>query len=58
MYAKSNKKTYTTICKIDMGICCMPQENETGALCRAGAVGQGGIWEGASKGRGYMYTYG
>jgi len=34
----------------------MAQETQTGAQPRG--VGWGGIWEGGSKGRGYMYTYG
>ena len=36
----------------------MAQETETGALCPPRRVGWGGRWEGGSKGRGYMYTYG
>ena len=34
----------------------MAQETQTGAQPRG--VGWGGRWEGGSKGRGYMYTYG
>ena len=41
-----------------MGICCIAQETQTEALYQTGGVGWGGIWEGGSKGRGYMYTYG
>ena len=41
-----------------MGICCMAQETETGALYQPRGMGWTGTWEGASKGRGYMYTYG
>ena len=41
-----------------MGICCMAQETQTGALYQPGWVGWGGRWEGASKEREYMYTYG
>ena len=40
-----------------MGNFCMAQETQTGALCQPSGVGWGGIWEGVSKGRGYMYTY-
>ena len=60
MYEKSNVETYITICKIDsqreftvwlrklkQGLCHQPR-----------GVGWGGRWEGGSKGRGYMYTYG
>ena len=35
-----------------------PQETQTGALYQPRGVGWGGRWEGGSKGRGYMYTYG
>ena len=41
-----------------MGICCMAQETQTGALYQPRGVRQGRRWEGGSKGRGYMYTYG
>ena len=37
-----------------MGICCMAQETQTGALYQPRGVGWGGRWEGGSKGRGYM----
>ena len=36
----------------------MAQETQTGALYQPREVGWGGIWEGGSKGREYMYTYG
>ena len=38
-----------------MGICCMAQETQTGALYQPRGVGWGERWEGGSKGRGYMY---
>ena len=41
-----------------MGICWMAQETQTGALSQPRGVGWGGRWEGGSKGRGYMCTYG
>ena len=41
-----------------MGICCMSQGTQTGALYQPRVVGWGGRWEGASRGRAYMYTYG
>ena len=41
-----------------MGNCCMAQETQTGALYQPGMMGWGGRWEGGSKGRGCMYTYG
>ena len=60
MYGKCNMETYIIICKIDSqwGICCMAQETQTRALCQSRGVGWGGRWEGVSKGRRYMYTYG
>ena len=36
----------------------MAQETQIGALYQPRGVGCGGKWEGGSKGRGYMYTYG
>ena len=36
----------------------MAQETQTGALYQPRGVGLGRRWEGGSKGRGYMYTYG
>ena len=41
-----------------MGICCMAQETQTGALYQPRGMGWGRSWEGFSKGRGYMYTCG
>ena len=41
-----------------MGICCVAQETQTGALYQPRWVGWGERWEGGSKGRVYMYTYG
>ena len=41
-----------------MGICGMAQETQTGALYQPRGGGWGGRWEGGTKGRGYMYTYG
>ena len=60
MYRKSNMETYITICKIDSQweFCCVAQETQTGALCQPRGVARGERWEGTSKGRGYMYTYG
>ena len=45
------------IAREPMGICCLAQETQTGALYQPRGVGWGGRWEGAVKGRGYMYTY-
>ena len=36
----------------------LSQETQTGALYQPRGVGWGGKWEGVSKGRGYMDTYG
>ena len=44
--------------KQPMGICCVAQETQTGDLYQSRGVGWGERWEGGSKGRGYMYTYG
>ena len=61
MYGKSNIEIYITICKIDSqwdSLYCMAQETQTGALYQPRELGCGGRWEGGSKGRGHMYTYG
>ena len=54
MYGQSNMETYITTCKIDsqMGIWCMAQETQTGALCQLGE------WDGGGGERGYVCTYG
>ena len=36
----------------------MAQETHTGALYQSRGMGWGGKWEGGSKWKGYMYTYG
>jgi len=36
----------------------MAQETQTRALYQSRGVGRGGIWEGGSKRKGYMHTYG
>ena len=41
-----------------MGICCVAQETQTGALNQPRGVRWGGRWEGAPEGRGRMCTYG
>ena len=41
-----------------MGIHYMAQEAQREALYQPREVEWGGRWEGGSKGRGYMYTYG
>ena len=60
MYGKGNMETYITICKIEsqQEFAIMSQETQTGPLYQPREVGWGGRWQGGSKGRGYMYTYG
>ena len=61
MYGKSNMETYIPICKIDsqQEFSVWLKKLKQG-LCinLASGVGWGCRWEGGSKGRGYMYTYG
>ena len=40
-----------------MGICCMAQETQTGALYQPRGVGWGGKWEGGLKERVFIYIY-
>ena len=40
------------------GMCCVPQETQTGALHQPRGVGCGGSGEGGSRGRGCVYAYG
>ena len=41
-----------------VGICSMTQGTQTGALQQPRGVGWDERWEGGSRGRGHMYTYG
>ena len=41
-----------------MGIFCMTQGTQTGVLQQLTGVGWGGRWEGVSRRKGHMYTYG
>jgi len=41
-----------------MGICCMSQGTQTGALYQPRGVRWGERWERVAGGRGHMYTYG
>ena len=50
--------TWSGVDVIIIKIKCMAQETQTGALYQPRGVGWGGRREGASKGRGYMCTYG
>ena len=60
MYGKSNKETYITICKIDSQgeFAAWLKKLKQGLCNQPRGVGWGGRWEGGSKGRGNMYTYG
>ena len=59
MYGKGNMQTYITICKIDrQWEFSVSQETQTGAPYQPRGLGQRERWEGGSKGRGYMHTYG
>ena len=59
MHGKNNMETYITICKIDSQweFAVWLRKLKLG-LCINLGVGLGGRREWASKGRGYMYTYG
>ena len=58
MYRRSNMESYITKCKIDsqreFAVCL--RKPKSGGLYQPRGVGWGGRWEGASKGRGCMYT--
>ena len=60
MYGKSNVETNITMCKIDSQgeFAVRLRKLKQGFLYQPRGVGWGGRWEGGSKGRGYMYTYG
>ena len=59
MCGESNMETYITTCKIDsQQEFAVWLKTQTGALYQPRGVGWGKRWEGGSKGRGYMYTYG
>ena len=57
IYGKSNIETYITTCKIDSQQ-EFAQETQTGSLYQPRGVEFGWRWEGGSKGRGYMSTFG
>ena len=58
MDGKSNMETYITICKTDSQREFVVWLRKLRVLYQPRGVGWGGRWEGGSKGRGYMYTYG
>ena len=59
MYGKSKMETYITMCKIDSQweFAAWLRKLKQGLCINLEGWGGGG-WEGVSKGRGYMYTYG
>ena len=59
MYGKvTGKLTLPYVNRYPTGVCCMPQETQTGVLHQPRGVGWGGRWEGVSKGMTYMDTHG
>ena len=59
MYGKCNMETHITVCKIDSrreSAVWLRKHKLT--LHQSRGVGRGAIWEGGSKGRGCMHTYG
>ena len=56
MYGESNMETYITVYEIDSQweFAVWLRKLKQGALCQPRGV----RWEGGSRGRGYMYTYG
>ena len=60
MYGESNMEIYITVCKIDSQqefAECL-RKLKQGLCVNLSGLRWGGRWEGGSKGRGYMYTYG
>ena len=60
MYGNGNMETHITICKIDRQreFAVWLRKLKRGLLYQPRGRGWGGKWEGGSKARGYMYTYG
>ena len=60
MYGESNMETYITIYKIDSQweFAVWLRKLKQGLCINLEWWDGGGRWEGGSKGRGYMYTYG
>ena len=60
MFGESSMETYITMCKIDsLGEFAVWLRKLKQGLCiNLEGWFWGGRWEGVSKGRGYMYTYG
>ena len=59
MYGESHMETYITVCKTDsqweFAVCLRELKC---ALYQPRGVGWEKKWEGSSRGRGHMYTYG
>ena len=60
IHGKSNMETYITICKTgsQWAFAVWLRKLKQGLCINLEVQGWGGIWEGGSKGRGYLYTYG
>jgi len=61
MYGKNNMETYITICKFHSQwefAVWLRKLKQGFCINLARGMGWGGRWEGGSKGRSYMYTYG
>ena len=59
MYGESNMESYITVCKIDsQREFALWLRKLKRALYQPRGVRWGERWEGVSKGRGYVYTYG
>ena len=60
MYGKSNMETYITMCKIDnqQGVSVWLRKFKQGLCINLEGCNGARRWEGVSKERGYMYTYG
>ena len=58
MYGESNMEIYITICKIANRNFLNGSGNSNRGSDQSRGVRWGGRWEGGSRGRGYMYTYG
>ena len=54
----TRKLTLPYVKFIANGNLCMTQGTQTRGLKQPRMVGWGGRWEGVSRGRGHMYTYG
>ena len=61
MYGESNMETYITMYKIDSQwefAVWLRKPKQGLCINLEGWDGEGGRWEGGSRGRGYMFTYG